>query len=276
MKISENVHKIRIDFQVTPQVKRYVNIFLLVGEACYLIDSGVAGSETVLEQYLTSIGRKLTDIKGVFLTHSHPDHMGGAAELKKRTGCKIYAPKGECEWMEDIDTQFKQRPIPNFYGLVSESVVIDEPLCDEDTIKLEEGMQIRALATPGHSQGSMSYMLNDTVVFTGDAIPVANDLPIFVDYKQSLYSLNKLENLREVTCFCPAWDDVYNGRKIQDVLDTGRNILFQLKEAVQKVEEECENWDEKEKILKVLELAGISQYAGNPLVAKSIEACKKD
>lgn len=276
MKITENVHKIRMDFQVTPQVKRYVNIYLLVGEACYLIDSGVAGSETVLEQYLTSIGRKLTDIKGIFLTHSHPDHIGGAAELKKRTGCMIYAPKDECEWMENIDIQFKQRPIPNFYELVSESVAIEEPLCDGDIIKLEEGMQIRALATPGHSHGSMSYVLNDTMIFTGDAIPIANDLPIFVDYKQSLYSLNKLENLREVKCFCPAWDDVCNKEQIQDVLDTGRNILVQLKEAVHKVEEEHENWDEKEKNITVLELAGISQYAGNPLVAKSIEACKKD
>lgn len=276
MKITENVHVIRIDFQVTPQVKRYVNIYLLVGKACYLIDSGVVGSEIVLEQYLNSIGRKLTDIKGVFLTHSHPDHIGGAAELKKRTGCKVYAPKDECEWMEDIDIQFKQRPIPNFYELVSESVAIDEPLCDGDIIKLEEGIQICAVATPGHSQGSMSYMLNDTMIFTGDAIPVANDLPIFVDYMQSLHSLAKLGDLREVKYYCPAWNDVCNGGQINDVLDTGKNILFQLKDAVQKVETEYENRDEKEKISKVLELAGISQYAGNPLVVKSIEACKKN
>lgn len=276
MKITENAHVIRIEFQVTPQVKRYVNIYLLVGKACYLIDSGVAGSEKVLEQYLNSIGRKLTDIKGIFLTHSHPDHIGGAAELKKITGCKIYAPKSECEWMENIDVQFKQRPIPNFYELVSESVAIDEPLCDGDIIRLEEEIQISAVATPGHSQGSISYMLNDTMIFTGDAIPVAKDLPIFVDYEQSLHSLDKIGALQAVEYYCPAWDDVCSKEQIQNVLDTGKNVLFQLRGAVQKVETEHEEWDEKEKLLKILEQAGISQYAGNPLVVKSIEACKKD
>lgn len=45
MKITENVHLIRQDFFVTPRVKRYVNIYLITGEHCYLIDSGVSGFE---------------------------------------------------------------------------------------------------------------------------------------------------------------------------------------------------------------------------------------
>ena len=45
MKIAENVHLIRKEFYVTPEVKRYINIYLITGENCYLIDSGVSGSE---------------------------------------------------------------------------------------------------------------------------------------------------------------------------------------------------------------------------------------
>ena len=56
MKITENVHVIRNEFQVTPQVKRYVNIYLLVGKWCYLIDSGVDGSEKIIKEYLECIG----------------------------------------------------------------------------------------------------------------------------------------------------------------------------------------------------------------------------
>lgn len=274
MKITENVHVIRNEFQVTPQVKRYVNIYLLVGKWCHLIDSGVAGSEKIIKEYLESIGRKLSDVKSVFLTHSHPDHMGGAAELKKLTGCKIYAPSEECEWIEDIDVQFRHRPIPNFYGLVSNSVKVDAPLCDGDIVALEEGLKVSALATPGHSHGSMSFVLNDNTIFTGDAIPIENDLPIFVDYEQSLHSLDRIGGLHNMQYCCPAWDDIYNGEKINEVLDVGRSVLDQLWNAVQQIEEKYGKLDESEKLPKILELAGILQYAGNTLVIKSVEACR--
>lgn len=170
MKINEQVHLIRKEFQVTQTVKRYVNIYLVVGEYCYLVDSGVAGTETLIEEYLTSINRKMTDIKGIFLTHSHPDHTGAAAEIKKRTDCKIYAPALELPWIEDIQKQFEERTIPNFFKLLSESVKVDQPLEDGNVIELEEGIRVMAILTKGHSHGSMSYMLNDDIIFTGDSI----------------------------------------------------------------------------------------------------------
>lgn len=92
MKINEYVHLIRKEFHVTETVKRYVNIYLITGENCYLVDSGVAGSEKIISEYMESIGRKLTDIKAVFLTHAHPDHIGAAAEIKRQTECQVYAP----------------------------------------------------------------------------------------------------------------------------------------------------------------------------------------
>ena len=85
MKINNQVHFIRKEFDVTPKVKRYVNIYLIEGEYCYLVDSGVAGTHTLIEEYLKTLGRGMTDIKGIFLTHSHPDHIGAAAEIQRQT-----------------------------------------------------------------------------------------------------------------------------------------------------------------------------------------------
>ena len=56
MRISDYVHQIRIDFQVTPEVQRYVFVYLLVGEKCCLIDAGVAGSEAVISAYMKNWG----------------------------------------------------------------------------------------------------------------------------------------------------------------------------------------------------------------------------
>lgn len=130
MKIAENVHLIRKDFLVTPEVKRYINIYLITGENCYLIDSGIAGSEKIIEKYLHFIGRNISDIKEIFLTHSQPDHIGGAADIQKNSNCKVYAPMPEVEWIQDIDLQYRERPIPNFYKLLAKSVNVDVPLKD--------------------------------------------------------------------------------------------------------------------------------------------------
>ena len=128
------VFLIRKDFFVTPQVKRYVNIYLIEGKYCYLVDSGVAGTQTLIEEYFKTINRS----------------------------------------MEDINQQYKERPIPNFFHLLSEAVQVDCPINDGDVIDLEEGIRIQALSTKGHSHGSVSYTLNRDLVFTGDAIPVEN------------------------------------------------------------------------------------------------------
>lgn len=275
MKVNNQVHLIRKEFYVTPQVKRYINIYLLVGKYCYLIDSGVMGSQHIIEEYLKSINRKMTDIKGIFLTHSHPDHIGAAAEIKRQTDCEIFAPAEELSWIEDIQEQFSARPIPNFFELLSESVEVSQPLKDGDVIEPEEGIRIYALSTKGHSHGSMSYILNDEVIFMGDAIPVENDLPIFVDYEQIIRSLDKLQNIAGIRYYCPAWDNVYNKDEFEMVLENSRKMLLRLKNAVFQVENEFPEGSESEKITEVLKRADMLKFSGNPFVVKSIEAVVK-
>lgn len=274
MKVNEQVHLIRKEFYVTPEVKRYINIYLIVGKHCYLVDSGVTGSEILIEEYLKSINRKMTDIKGVLLTHSHPDHAGAATEIKRRSDCKIYAPVEELSWIEEIQKQFAQRPIPNFFKLLSESVKVEQALLDGEVIELEEGIKMYALSTKGHSHGSMSYILNDEVVFTGDAIPVANDLPIFVDYEETVKSLDKLQSIPSIQYYCPTWDEVYKKDEFDIAVKNSKEMLLRLKNAVTQVENELAECPESDKIKEVLKRADMLRFLGNPLVVKSIEACR--
>lgn len=276
MKISNSVHLIRKDFYVTEEVKRYVNIYLITGANCYLIDTGVAGSEVLIAEYLESIGRKLTDIKGVFLTHAHPDHIGAAAEIKRQTGCKIYAPIQGLDWIENIHRQFDERPIPNFFNLVSESVDVDCPLGGGEIVELEEGISVKAVFTPGHSHDSMSYVLNDEVVFIGDAIPVDGDLPIFVDFKKSVESIDVIENLEKVELYCPAWDEVYDRKALCEVADRNREMLYKLRKIVMEVEKELGEISDEEKVKKICQRADMAMFSGNPLFRKSIEACRNE
>ena len=75
----KKIHQIRIDFNVTEKIRRYVFVYIIEAKDCYMIDSGVYGCEKQIASYMESIGRKLSDIKKIFLTHAHPDHIGSAA-----------------------------------------------------------------------------------------------------------------------------------------------------------------------------------------------------
>lgn len=275
MQINENVYLIRKDFYVTNEVKRYVNIYLITGKYCYLIDTGVSGTEALISDYMKTIGRELTEIKGVFLTHAHPDHIGAAAEIKRRTGCHVYAPVQGLSWIENIQKQFAERPIPNFFKLLSESVKVDSPLSDGQVIELEKGLSIKAIATPGHSDDSMSYILNDETVFMGDAIPAPNDLPIFVHFEKCVKSIEKIRKLDGVVNYCPAWDKVYIGEELKEICVNSEERLYKLRVIVHEVEKEMAEASDIERKQEICIRANMLNFSGNPLFMRSIDACKE-
>lgn len=46
------VHQIKIDFHVTEQIKRFVYVYIIEAQHCYMIDSGVYGCEKQIIEYL--------------------------------------------------------------------------------------------------------------------------------------------------------------------------------------------------------------------------------
>lgn len=234
MKRAVKVHPIRVDFKVTEQVQRYVYVYLIEAKSCYLVDSGVAGSEKQIVEYMEHIGRDLSELKGIFLTHAHPDHIGTAAWFKQHTGCRIYASRGERAWIEDIDQQYQQRPIPNFYRLAGKSVAVDGEVQDGDRMLLEENLELQVLATAGHAIDDVSYRLGDCL-FTGDAIPVNGDIPIYINRDQAIRTLQKLSRLEGIDHCYPAWDHTYTASEMQEKLEAARNLIHTLDAQVQAV-----------------------------------------
>ena len=100
-------------------------------------------------------------------------------------------------------------------------------------------------------------------------------MPIFVDYKESIYSLDRINELSQVQYFCPAWDEIYDKISLKEVINESKRMLQRLMDAVHKVEAEYKELNEDEKILMIFKQAGILQYVGNPLVVNSIEACRE-
>lgn len=228
------IHQLRINFNVTEQVKRYVFVYLIEAKKCYLIDSGVYGSEKQIIEYIRSIGRDVSELQGIFLTHAHPDHIGTAAWFQEHTGCRIYASQGERRWIEDIDLQFKERPIPNFYKLAGKSTVVDVVVKDGDIVSLEEDLELEVISTAGHSIDEVSYRLGDCL-FVGDAIPVRGDIPIYINKRDESQTLQKIRNLKGIHNYYPAWDCTYSVSDINEKLDEAITLINTLDEQIQRV-----------------------------------------
>lgn len=274
MEVCRNVHQIRVDFQITETVKRYAYVYLVTGQSCCLIDSGVAGSEKVIERYMRDIGRDMTEIKAVFLTHAHPDHIGGAAAVQNNSGCKVYASEEAKRWTEDIDLQFQERPIPGFYTLVNEAVSVDETVRDNDCIFLEDGITFQVLDSKGHSNGSVSYLLKERgVLFCGDAIPVQDEFPIFTELDKSRSTLERLGNLSGTRYCCPAWDHVYGEQEFSQKVSAAETLLRKLEDCVRDVHCKYPEISEKELAEAAGNRMGWKDMAVNPLFLRSIKAC---
>lgn len=112
-------HQFTIPVRPGLNLDRVVYSFIIFRKNITLIDTGVAGSETKIFETIQSYGRSPSEISLIILTHAHPDHIGAARTIQNETGCSIAAHPSDKPWMEDVDLQNRERPVPGFSTLVS-------------------------------------------------------------------------------------------------------------------------------------------------------------
>jgi len=124
-----------------------------VGKGClsYMIISG--GQAIVIEPlrfidlYVDLAEKEGVKITHIFDSHLHADHISGGYELAQKYDAKFYLMK-------------------------SEGAIFDfEHLEDYEKIDVENiRIEVLSVKTPGHTPGSVSFLVNDTILFSGDTI----------------------------------------------------------------------------------------------------------
>jgi len=240
MQVSRSVHILKHDFAVPVapgrKMERFVYSIVIFGEQITLIDSGVKGSQARIFDYIQKQGRSIEEIKLLILSHSHPDHIGSARRIQVATGCRILAHAGERTWIEHIEAQNAARPVPGFFELVEASVSVDGLLEDGARLDLQHGLSLTCLHTPGHSKGSVSVLIpEEKVLFTGDCIPVARDIPNYDDFKDMRRSLARLKEFRDLAVMLSSWaEPVCDKAGMAEAIQKGENYLAALDAAVKK------------------------------------------
>lgn len=216
MQVSARLHALEIPFTVPvapgKELARVAYVYLAWGEELTLIDCGVNGSEKIIFDYLAGRGAAPAAITTLLLTHSHPDHLGGAKALVEATKCQVWALHHEQSWIEDTARQFRERPVPGFQDLVGGSVRLTRVLAPGKWLELGPELRCQVLHTPGHSRGSTSFWFpGEGTLLTGDALPVPGDLPIYEDLAAVVKSIAKLQNIAGVTTLLSSWEPPIHG-----------------------------------------------------------------
>jgi glyoxylase-like metal-dependent hydrolase (beta-lactamase superfamily II) len=277
MQVTEHVHALRIPFQIRAPtgtaIERFVYVYLIYGQTICLIDTGVAGSEHAIFEYLRSMGRTPEEITTLVLTHAHPDHIGAARAIKEISGCTVAAHRADQPWIEKIEQQFRDRPIPNFQALVGGSVAVDRALEEGNVLELEEDLRLDVLHTPGHSRGSISlWLARDRALFSGDAVPLPGEVPIYEDAVASARSIVRLRALAGIRVLLSSWDEPRTGEQAYQALDEGLAYLQRVHETVITVAEHNPHLNPRGLCAPVLEALGLPTSSANPLIARSVEA----
>jgi glyoxylase-like metal-dependent hydrolase (beta-lactamase superfamily II) len=278
MQITPSIHGIRLPFGVPVApgitINRFVYTYLIYGETITLIGTGVSGCETQIFEYIHATGRDPSEIALIILTHSHPDHIGAARAIQRATGCSIAAHPAGRAWIEDVELQCRERPVPGFTTLVSGSVQVDNELVDGDAIEPDETRagEMQVFYTPGHSADSISLFLhNEGALFSGDAIPVSGDLPVYDDALLSVRSVKKLKAIRGIQVLLSSWDEPRKGDDAYRQMDLALDYLQQVHKAVLASAGDGLP-DPMELTGKAAAVLGLPPQAVNPLLARTFAA----
>ncbi|MEB3984066.1 MBL fold metallo-hydrolase [Mycobacterium sp. 663a-19] len=213
-----------------------VNWTLVTGDdGVMLIDAGYPGDREAVLASLRRLGYDAGDVRAILLTHAHIDHLGSAIWFAREHGTPVYCHADEVghakrEYLEQVsilDVALRiWRPrwatwglhVVRSGGLVRDGIPTTQPL----TAEAAAGLPGRpmAIATPGHTSGHCSYVV-DGVLVSGDALITGHPLlrhigpqllPAVFSHSQPncLRSLTALA-LLETEVLLPGHGDVWRG-----------------------------------------------------------------
>ena len=276
----ETIHPIKILFgiPISPDktIERFVYAYVIDGARLCLIDTGVAGAEKDIAIALRKLDKNLSDIDTIILTHSHPDHIGSASVIQGRSGARVWAHINAQAWIEDIERQGKERPVPGFAQLVAGSVSLDRTLADGDALSCAEGFNFKVLHTPGHSPGSISLLSEENgILFSGDLVPQPGSLPIYDDVAALANSLLRVAKIQHLTALYSSWGDPLYGRNAMEAIHSGMRYLKTVHTTVMKLFSEFGDSDPMQLCQRCVRRLGLPPFAANPLVLRSLLAHKE-
>lgn len=208
-----------------------VNSYLIdAGGQLTVVDAGLPGMWKDLIDELTSMGRSLSDVKALLLTHGDTDHVGFAERLRREASVPVFVgaadaaeARGEVPKPSAPRDPMKIRPLLGFlaFGLTHGGLrraAVQEVRSIEGSTTLDVPGAPVVIPMPGHTPGSVAYHVPAVdAIFMGDAMTTRSVLtgavgpapaPFTVDRQQAARSLEGLIDI-EATWVLPGHGDAW-------------------------------------------------------------------
>ncbi|WP_027414728.1 MBL fold metallo-hydrolase [Aneurinibacillus terranovensis] len=170
--------------QVNRLAKGCLSYFIVSQGEAMVIDPG-----RHIEEYIQLANKEKASIKHIMDTHLHADHISGGHELADKTGADYYISRNEMK-----GSPLPYKALENHQEFNFGSVHV----------------KVLTVPTPGHTPGSVSFLVNDKFLLSGDTIFVGGlgrpDLGGKAkEWAQSLYDtvFKKIANLSDDTFVLP-------------------------------------------------------------------------
>ncbi|MCY9784373.1 MBL fold metallo-hydrolase [Nocardiopsis sp. EMB25] len=235
----------RIPLPLPSDALRAVNVYVLEDlaedDGLLLVDSGWATPEArrALEEGLAAIGRDLTEIRDILVTHVHRDHYTHAVELRRSLGCRVHLGAGERRGLELLNERRgglsfllrtlcqagatalaeEVRPLyPDDYD--PRDWAAPDHWLGEETLRFPGG-GLRVVPTPGHTRGHVVYLDERRgLMFSGDHVlphitPSVGFEPAdpggrpLADFLDSLHLMTRYADARLLPAHGPVTDSVH-------------------------------------------------------------------
>ncbi|HUX99120.1 MAG TPA: MBL fold metallo-hydrolase [Candidatus Deferrimicrobium sp.] len=252
MEIVEKIYQI----QSASPFRFPMNTYFIDDEKKCLIDTSVEKYPQTLIQGLKTIGRELTDLNYILISHPHTEHIRSLTYIKEHfPKCQIVTSPRNADYLANYETynqlafQKGTVQIDDRYKLREsiKSVKVDQIVKEGDTINLGR-YSLEILETSGHCAEEISFFGREQgILFSSDFIIGAEGEtwiainPAMFEYdgnrKKYLESLQKIAQIKEeIKLILPAHGDIiYNPReKIKELL----SIAPQIDEKILKIFED--------------------------------------
>lgn len=212
--MTENV---KVHPLVSPWGRFGLYSFLIDAPELAIVDTGIASSPLEgMAPALEALGRRIEDVRWIYLTHGHIDHVGGAHALWELTGRRAQVVIHQADapmlrsrrahvdeyltargpYINDPEGEAKQIWATN--AVISGEMEPTVLVTGGETFSLGGDVTVSVHSIPGHTPGSVAYVIDgQNDVFVGDAVQIhgaANGFPGFVDpaaYRTSLEYLRE-------------------------------------------------------------------------------------
>ena len=219
---------------------------LIKGTKNVLYDAGMAYSAgRMIEKLHYELDGAPLD--AVILSHSHYDHVSGIPFLRKEwPDLRVYAGSYAAGVLEkptvrDVIRGLNENaarigglPLPEYYD---NALFVDQVVKDYDMLTIGNH-EIRVFETPGHTKCSLSYLVDDDILFASETIGVFKGdwyMPCYmVGYQMALDSLEKLRQVPFRRLYVPHIG-LHEGRPLPETWEWLRECRVRTREEIETI-----------------------------------------